>query len=955
MLVWGLIWGLLSWLFWDGGRLTRFGSEPLLSQLLWWLAFAWSLRWAIRREWLCWTREQSNQQAAEHRLEQPPLVPPLAPDAAPAFESASPTELATTQVAPSAVDAVPARSGRLLAQQAAARSASPSARPASAASARVWSGWLFSGNMVARLGVLLLFVGLAFLAKYAAQAGLLPPALRIASIGLVGVALFVAGWLVHGRARGAKGGAHRLAWAQTLQGGGIAVLYLAVFAAFRLYDLLPTGAAFALLVVISALAAAVALLQNSYALALIGFAGAYVAPLLAGSGDGGFPTLLRYYLLLNVAVVAIGYWRSWRLLQLLGMLLSFAMLATWLRTSYEAAAYGTAQSILLAYFAVFVGASVLELRRHGEQRDQPLHTALFFGLPLAAMGIQVKLLAGQELTLAFACLGYAVVYVILAQWAARQRNRSSRWLQEGALLLALALATAAVPLALGAQWTVALWALEAWVVYAWAQRQGRVLGRVAGLALLLLAVVAFAVKQQAVAQGSILHPALLGMLALTLACWGLTYHLLRQAPEEADGQSAGSGTIWQRLQRQFERLEPHLAPVTFALGLGWAIGALKTQLGFVTQRGGWAVWPWPEAWYDGLMLLGIALLSLALHYWARPERQRPLAAAAWVSGLVLPLWLVLEAIGGLNSRHYFGLALGVLVWPVALAVLVYTLYRLDGSSTGAKQGQTRWAWVHGSVLVLLLVQTMQLLRAALWQAGLASSVWRWVLPLLVLSGFAWLLTRPSWFRQMKQPSGAWPLRLYGQVYVRYGAWTVMLLVWLGTLWLVLHSAGAAAPLPYLPVFNPTDISALLALVVMVGVLQRWRQYLHEPQDLCVWRWSWAGLGFVVLNTVWLRVAHQYWAVAWDWLAMYRSGVAQAGLSILWALLAFACMWLGSRRQRRELWWAGALLLGLTTVKLLLLDLSHSGGLERIVSFIAVGVLMLILGYVAPMPKRKQEA
>ena len=49
---------------------------------------------------------------------------------------------------------------------------------------------------------------------------------------------------------------------------------------------------------------------------------------------------------------------------------------------------------------------------------------------------------------------------------------------------------------------------------------------------------------------------------------------------------------------------------------------------------------------------------------------------------------------------------------------------------------------------------------------------------------------------------------------------------------------------------------------------------------------------------------------------------------------------------------GAALLGLTLLKLLLVDLSNSGGAERIVSFIAVGALMLIVGYFAPIPPKE---
>jgi uncharacterized membrane protein len=39
-------------------------------------------------------------------------------------------------------------------------------------------------------------------------------------------------------------------------------------------------------------------------------------------------------------------------------------------------------------------------------------------------------------------------------------------------------------------------------------------------------------------------------------------------------------------------------------------------------------------------------------------------------------------------------------------------------------------------------------------------------------------------------------------------------------------------------------------------------------------------------------------------------------------------------------------------KLFFVELSNRGGLERIISFIGVGVLLLVVGYFAPLPPRQ---
>jgi uncharacterized membrane protein len=59
----------------------------------------------------------------------------------------------------------------------------------------------------------------------------------------------------------------------------------------------------------------------------------------------------------------------------------------------------------------------------------------------------------------------------------------------------------------------------------------------------------------------------------------------------------------------------------------------------------------------------------------------------------------------------------------------------------------------------------------------------------------------------------------------------------------------------------------------------------------------------------------------------------------------------TRRALRPLWIVGAALMALVVAKLFLVDLSGVGTIERIVSFIVVGLLMLLIGYFSPVPPR----
>ena len=124
------------------------------------------------------------------------------------------------------------------------------------------------GNVVVKVGVLVLFVGVGFLLKYAAAHSMLPVQLRVAGIALGGIALLIVGW----RLREAK----RI-YALLLQGGGVGVLYLTVFGAAKLYHLLPLGFALVMMVALVVLSGILAVLQNAKYLAFYGAAGGFLA------------------------------------------------------------------------------------------------------------------------------------------------------------------------------------------------------------------------------------------------------------------------------------------------------------------------------------------------------------------------------------------------------------------------------------------------------------------------------------------------------------------------------------------------------------------------------------------------------------------------------------------------------------------------------------------------------
>jgi uncharacterized membrane protein len=94
-------------------------------------------------------------------------------------------------------------------------------------------------------------------------------------------------------------------------------------------------------------------------------------------------------------------------------------------------------------------------------------------------------------------------------------------------------------------------------------------------------------------------------------------------------------------------------------------------------------------------------------------------------------------------------------------------------------------------------------------------------------------------------------------------------------------------------------------------------------------------------------------VPFDADSLVASTTLQAALSMVWGATGLAAMTLGARQRQRVVWLVGAALMTVVVAKLILVDLGNAGTLGRVVSFLGVGVLLLVVGYFAPVPPRAE--
>ncbi|MFW1839187.1 DUF2339 domain-containing protein [Acinetobacter gyllenbergii] len=444
-----------------------------------------------------------------------------------------------------------------------------------------------------------------------------------------------------------------------------------------------------------------------------------------------------------------------------------------------------------------------------------------------------------------------------------------------------------------------------------------------------------------------------------------------------------------------------LAVVFVALIFPLAKGAHWTSTGWVIQGTALIVWGVTERYrlsrYVGVALVLLSSVALLFQVWSNDhfpilstaifalaqfisafyllhyQEVEKYFSARMLSGVFLVLGLYSGAIAGVEFRHWQGHGLSpyLMIASGLLAVFSLVVKRYARTQWGALQ-----LLFVGALVALAYVESfaVNIYQQLHWPTGLQQAkfsvatiilasividvdqrrfgIWATIFwlnlaiiglaffPIMPLIGFAII---PVFFAiflfatkntQLLQQSPVWCLSL----------------LWLVLVSLDLHSAEQYY---YLPLLNFTD---LLSLLVFAGLI--WVIYQHDFSAERSMEWGFKVttilIGLLVLSSVVVRAMHHYLGTPFWSAAIWSNGDVQLSLTLLWVILAFILMTFSSRRHIRQIWFVGAALLGIVVAKLLLLDLSQSGTLTRVISFIGSGAVMLVIAYLAPLPPALSE-
>ena len=768
-----------------------------------------------------------------------------------------------------------------------------------------------TGNVIAKIGLVILFFGVTFLIKLASDEGFLPIELRLSAVALGSMALSTIGWRLRER---------RQRFGVILQGGGLGILYLDIFAAYRLYSLIPPSLAMALLVSTTAFMVLTSLLQNEMSLAVMATAGAFLAPILASTGQGSHVGLFSYFTIVNLGVLAIAYKRSWRWLNIEGFVFTFGLATAWGAKAYVPEFFSSTEPFLIIFFLIYVTVGILFARPSRGQTEAALDGVLVFGTPLLTFFLQSQLVQGVQYGLALSSAALAGFYILLARFTQNREPARDRIVIESFLSIGVVFATLAIPLALTGQWTGSVWALEGAAMVWLGVRLQRRLALAFGLLLELISGLVYVVAYSTVAHTDrFVDTWLLGWIILSLAALVTAYLLMKKDPPKIqDANWPTFGTIY-------------------------LVGGLLGYFAGILVQFYSSIWLFKNI--NGHDVTPIAILFVPISAFIMVEISERLnwSELGWIRRLVGPfllVWLFIVDAPAKAAPHSF---IWVVAWLVAVGVALWRARRDENQSDFSPVAMT----------IEVTTPVIALISLVAWELG------GQLMQLEGAAGFWSLLpsvTVPSLFGVlMLERTPKWPFERHARSFLQVIVPCILVWTFFDGLFVNLWESGGTGWITYWPIASAMDLSQIITVLISFRLLIALRENGVLSRENT--NKSFAALGLLCL--VWMsmmvvRTVHHHLGIPWSDGERISNPIVQMSWSILWSLTAMALMVISSRKVMRLLWIGGASLLGLVVFKLIIVDLAHRGSLQRIVSFIGTGVIVLAIGYFAPIPPSKKS-
>ncbi|HCC65796.1 MAG TPA: hypothetical protein DEP59_02185 [Moraxella sp.] len=618
-----------------------------------------------------------------------------------------------------------------------------------------------------------------------------------------------------------------------------------------------------------------------------------------------------------------------------------------------------------------------------------IDSGLLFGTALLGFGLMASLLNDLPYHLAFASSALSAIYLSLGLWLLKHHRRSIagdrqannqfdnsfELLIEASLALGCGFLALVIPLALSAKWISIGWAVQgAALVWLGARTQRRwtVYFGLALQAFSILLLVGFDTIMRhwygLLDQLSIPHQTSIVAASSTLpltvltACVLLSAFILRhgraniaaakpqaKAQPKPQPQPAAVKTTHKRFQQIADNASPSfVATVLVVVGFVLYLSAILSADPFWNNGGKTTTIKIAVAM---AVFLIVGQLIHQRFVWRSMRKVSrlilPFAMMSWV--LVCLTHVKVETVVDLNDYHikafsglgrYLLAMLGCLAIAKLLGAWLLSRWHRDRLDTRFD------ALVWFLTLIAMLTWMLQQVPFNYWQHAQELRAIITILPtVLAVLGLMSLLLLPK-LQALRARLLGW---LEVDTLLKNSAYILVPMTFIWSLSANFSLNGQLVGV-YLPLLNPLDLTLISILLYQSYVaLKVDSTYRTIVLVAC-------GLGaFATVSSMLVRGFASVWGTpTWEHGA-WSVSMVQTGLTILWTVIAMVLMFLANKKAIRLVWFAGIALLTIVVAKLVLIDMSNTSAVLRVVSFIGAGLLMLVIGYLAPLPPKVGKA
>lgn len=310
------------------------------------------------------------------------------------------------------------------------------------------------GKVFTGIGAVAIMLGIGFFLRYTFENNLITETTRVVLGIFVGIVMLGIGESTRRKFS---------VYSQILTGGGLGILYLSLYAAFGYYHIISQFTAFVGMTLITASGVFLAVRYNSLILAIFSQIGGFLTPGILSTGENNPHVLFLYITLLDLGILSVAWWKLWRLLVFIGFGGTALTYIGWFSTFYTESQLFVAEGYATLFFVLFTGVLLVHhfIRKTSQDPGDLVLATINSGLYFLTSYIII--VAEHHNVMGIFTVALATIHFILALIIKNDGETSLRF-RQFLIGIGIVLLTIAIPIQFEKHWVTISWAVEALVL-----------------------------------------------------------------------------------------------------------------------------------------------------------------------------------------------------------------------------------------------------------------------------------------------------------------------------------------------------------------------------------------------------------------------------------------------------------------------------------------------------------